>query len=334
MSVTPSAVVTVSELPTQISASRDVLHRFRKNRLAVVGMLIIGLLLFAATFAPLITSYPWDSRGPKVRLDNGDLISIPGDLHPCINCVGETLLNNGKVITHKFHAHHWFGTDDNGKDVFTRVVYGTRISLAIGFIAAFCSSIIGIIVGGIAGFYGKWLDGLLMRATDIFLAIPYILLVISIASVLNNPQKPNPGRSEIVVIVVLVALGWMQVASIFRSEVIAIKGSEYIQAARAIGASDLRIMLRHILPNAIQPVVVITTIGVGEAILSETVLSFLGVGIQPPKPSWGLMVADGRTALSTAPNVLLFPALAIFVTVIAFSFIGDGLRDALDPRLR
>ena len=210
--------------------------------------------------------------------------------------------------------------------MFTRVVFGSRVSLEVGILALLIALAIGIPAGAAAGYYGGVIDGVLMRITDIFLAFPYILLAIVIIVVV--------GRGVTAVIVVLGFLGWMPFARLLRSNILSIRETEYVEAARAAGCGDFRIIVRHILPNAIQPVIVYGTIFVGTAVLTEAALSYLGVGVIPPTPAWGLMVAEGKGYLQTSPNMLFFPGAAIFLTVMAFVFIGDGLRDALDPRLR
>ncbi len=221
---------------------------------------------------------------------------------------------------------HPFGTDGIGRDVFSRVVLGSRVSLKIGALATAISLIIGVGFGGLAGFFGGWVDGLVMRITDIFLAIPYIVLAVAIASVF--------GRSQNAIIVVLGLTGWLAIARIVRSSFLSLKELEYVEAARALGFSNSRIMFKHILPNALQPIIVYGTIAVGVTILSEAALSFLGVGPQDPTPAWGLMIADGKGSLSNAPHLVLFPGLAISLTILSLQMIGDGLRDALDPKLR
>ncbi|MEY2417911.1 MAG: peptide/nickel transport system permease protein [Actinomycetota bacterium] len=281
-------------LAPELSQRTEIWRRFRKNKLAVAGLAIIVIEVLAAVLAPVITFIDYKS------------IEFEGKLAPS--------------------AAHWFGTDPLGRDVYTRVVYGSRISLQVGLASVTLALVMGLAAGAVAGFYGGKLDGFLMRITDVFLAFPYILAAIVLITVI--------GRSLWTVIIVLGALGWMPFARLFRGSILQIKELEYIEAARAAGCGDWRIITRHILPNAIQPIIVYATIFVGTAVLSEAALSFLGVGVTEPTPAWGLMIAQGRAYLFTAPGLLFFPGAAIFITVMAFVFMGDGLRDALDPRLR
>jgi len=272
----------------------EVWKRFRRNRLAMVGLAFILLMFLVAILAPVIAPYSYkelagDSRQPP-SLD------------------------------------HLFGTDRIGRDLFSRVVYGARVSLRIGVAATVISLVIGIAVGAAAGFFGGLVDNILMRFTDVLLAIPYIILAVAIATV--------AGRSENSVILILGITGWLGVARIVRSSFLSLKRLEYVEAAKALGFSRRRIMFRHIMPNALQPMLVYGTITVGAVILSEAALSFLSVGPQDPTPAWGLMVADGKGLLVPSPHVLFFPSAAIALTVMAFVFVGDGLRDALDPKLK
>ncbi|MFN2608684.1 MAG: ABC transporter permease [Acidimicrobiales bacterium] len=291
----PASVVAADAGDADPAAPGGVWRRFRKNRLAVAGLAVVVLEVAAAALAPWITFY--DST----------------TINPAASKLGPSV-------------HHWFGTDVLGRDLYTRVVYGARVSLQVGIFAVVIAVSVGLVVGAVAGYYGGKLDGLIMRVTDVFLSFPYILAAIVVISVV--------GRGLRSVILVLGFLGWMPIARLFRSSVLQVKGLEYVDAARAIGCRDVRIITRHILPNAIQPVIVYGTILVGTAVLSEAALSFLGVGVTEPTPAWGLMVANGKNYLFTSPNLLFFPGAAIFVTVMAFVFVGDGLRDALDPRLR
>jgi ABC-type dipeptide/oligopeptide/nickel transport system permease subunit len=273
----------------------DVWRRFRANRLAMVGLTFIVLLLLVAIFAPLIAPYSITERS------SGQFRDGPS-------------------------ADHWFGTDGIGRDVFSRVVYGARVSLRIGIVATAMALVIGLTLGAVAGFFGGIVDTLVMRTTDVFLSIPYIILAVAIATV--------AGRSENSVIIILGVTVWMGIARIVRSSFLSLRRLEYVEAATALGFSRARIMFRHMLPNASQPIIVYGTITVGSLILSEAALSFLGVGPQDPTPAWGLMVADGSGSLTNAPHLLFFPGAAIFLTVLAFVFVGDGLRDALDPKLK
>jgi peptide/nickel transport system permease protein len=272
----------------------EVWRNFRRNRMAMAGLVFLVLLGLAAIFAPVITRYGPTERVPLYR-------------------VGPS-------------TAHWFGTDAIGRDMFSRVIYGARVSLKIGFTATAMSLVIGLLVGSTAGFFGGWVDSLLMRLTDVFLAIPYIVLAIAIATIF--------GRSENSVIVVLGLTSWLGIARIVRASFLSLKQLEYVEAARALGYSRKRIMFRHMLPNALQPIIVYGTVAVGSIILAEAALSFLGVGPQDPTPSWGLMVSQGKGDVASAFHMLAFPGGAICLTVLAFVLIGDGLRDALDPKLR
>lgn len=287
--------------PLDIQAARplrvDVWRRFRRNRLAMVGLGVIVSLILMAVFAPLIAPFDYDQRTPGAS-------RLPPDL---------------------FGTHN-FGTDVAGYDVFSRVVFGARVSLKIGFVATSIALVIGLTVGAAAGFFGGIIDTLITRVIDIFLGIPYIVLAIGVATVF--------GRSENSIILVLGLTGWLGIARIVRASFLSLKQLEYVEAAHALGYSRRRIMFRHILPNALQPIIVYGTIAIGSVILSEAALSFLGVGPQFPTPAWGLMVAEGSGQLSSSPHLLFFPGACIFLTVLAFVFVGDGLRDALDPKLK
>lgn len=273
----------------------DVWRRFCANRLALAGLIFIALLLLVAVFAPLIAPY-----GPAER--------TPG------------------AFRESPSTEHWFGTDTIGLDVFSRVVYGSRISLKVGIVATLMTVVIGLILGAVAGYFGGKTDGLIMRITDVFLSIPYIILAIAIATLF--------GKSVNSVILVLGLTGWLGLCRIVRASFLSLNRLEYVEAARSLGFGNTRIIFRHMLPNALQPVIVYATIEVGAIILAEAALSFLGVGPEPPTPAWGLMVSEAKSTLAVAPHMLFFPGMAIFLTVLAFVFIGDGLRDALDPKLK
>jgi peptide/nickel transport system permease protein len=273
---------------------RSFLRRFAQNKLALAGLCFIFILILAAIFAPLITSYGWKERTPELR--------------------------QGPSMK------HWFGTDNLGYDVFTRVIYGIRVSLKIGILATLIALTIGVTFGAVSGFFGGRADSLMMRTVDIFLSIPYIILAVAIATVF--------GRSESAVIVVLGVTGWLAIARIVRASFLSLRKMEYAEAARALGFGRSRMIFGHLLPNAMAPIIVFGTIAVGTAILSEAALSFIGVGPQFPTPAWGLMVSDAKGQLASAPHILFFPAFAIFFTVLSFVLVGDGLRDTLDPKLR
>jgi peptide/nickel transport system permease protein len=287
---------------TDLGAARplraDVWKRFRHNRLALFGLGFLVLLVLLALLAPVIsahvTHYYFTDRSSEYRQ-------------------GPT-------------GAHWFGTDAIGRDVFTRVLYGARVSLRIGVLATAIEMGIGLVLGSIAGYRGGAIDSLLMRVSDVFFAIPYIVLAVAIATVI--------GRSENSVILIIGLTAWPGIARIVRASYLSLKQLEYVEAATALGFSRFRIMYRHILPNALQPIIVYGTIAVGSVILTEAALSFLGVGPQPPTPAWGLMVAEGKGNLVNAPHLLFFPGAAVALTVLALVFIGDGLRDALDPKLK
>ena len=295
LEVAEPGVTDIADLAAARPLRKDIWRRFRRNKLAVVGLVMIVVLVVVAIFAPAIAPYEISER------DTGDFRAPPS-------------------------SDHWFGTDTIGQDVFSRVVFGARVSLRIGIIATTMSLIIGLALGAIAGYFGRALDTLIMRITDIFLAIPYIVLAVAIASVL--------GRSENAVIVVLGLTGWLGICRIVRASFLSLRQLEYVEAARALGYGQMRIMFRHILPNALQPIIVYGTIAIGAVILSEAALSFLGVGPQYPTPAWGLMISEAKGSLSSAPHMIFFPGMAIFLTVLAFVFVGDGLRDALDPKLK
>lgn len=281
----------------------DALRKFRKNYLAMAALAWIFIVILAAVTADL-----W------VPQNFGDPTLIVTET------ITETRLQPSS-------AEHPFGTDDMGRDLFGRVIYGARVSLAVGFISAALAFTVGVFLGSIAGYFGKWLDAIIMRFTDIVLSFPYILLAILVMALL-----PQEARGVWSVIIVISVFGWGQFSRLFRSSVLTIKEADYVLAAKALGASSWRIMFRHILPNAVVPALVVATMTVGAAILTESALSFLGLGIQPPDISWGRMIDDGRTFLTHQPQLVIYPGLAILTTVLSFMLLGDGVRDALDTK--
>jgi ABC-type dipeptide/oligopeptide/nickel transport system permease subunit len=232
-------------------------------------------------------------------------------------------------LTHylqKPSASHWLGTDVQGRDIWARLVYGARVSLTVGFISQGIALLLGVTLGMLAGYYGRWVDELVMRLADVTLAFPTLLLLIAMVAAF----QPSMG----VVFVVIGVVGWAGMARLVRGQVLVVRQLEYVQAIRALGARDVRVMLQHVLPNVIAPVVIAATLGVAGAIMAEAALSFLGLGVPPPTPSWGSMIADGRDLdqLRRAPWTSVFPGVAIGAAVLGFNLLGDALRDALDPR--
>ncbi|ABW18894.1 ABC transporter permease [Alkaliphilus oremlandii] len=274
---------------------RDVFNRLKKNKMAMFGLVIIILLVFLALSADFIAPYGYDDQNLKDRL-----------ISP--------------------NSQYLLGTDNFGRDILSRIIYGSRISLQVGFIAVGISAIIGGALGSIAGYYGGRLDNFIMRAMDILLAIPSILLAISIVAALG------PGLQNVMIAVGIGSIP--SYARIVRASVLSIRDQEFVEAARAVGANDFRIITKHILPNAMAPIIVQATLGVAGAILSAAGLSFIGLGIQPPTPEWGAMLSSGREYLRDNWYVATFPGLAIMITIFALNLLGDGLRDALDPRLK
>ncbi|MCL4516707.1 MAG: ABC transporter permease [Firmicutes bacterium] len=279
--------------PESLSYIQSVWRRFRRHRLAMFGgALVLALVLFALA-APWILPYKFDD------IDLAHRFSPPS-------------------------ATHWFGTDDLGHDELTRVIYGGRVSLLIGFASAISSAIIGMAIGAVAGYYGGLLDNVLMRFTDIMFAIPTLPLLFVLSRIL--------GGSVLSIIVVLVLMGWMTAARLVRGSILSLKQREFIEASRAVGAGNARIIIRHLLPNALAPVVVASTLMMGSNIILESSLSYLGLGVMPPTPTWGNMLSNAQEAIWRAPWLAIYPGIFILVTVLGFNFLGDGLRDALDPK--
>jgi len=272
---------------------RDAWRRLLRNRLALVGLIIITIMLAMAILAPVIA--PYDPNFP-----------FPGQSYA------------------KPNAQHWMGNDDIGRDVLSRLLYGARVSLAVGILAQGLILVIGLTVGGIAGFFGGRVDNLLMRFTDVFYAFPDLLFVIIITAAI--------GSSFQNIIIAIGLVNWTDLARLVRGQLMTLRERDFVSAARSIGAPAPRIITQHLLPNSASPIIVRVTYGIPQAIFAEAVLSFIGLGIRPPDASWGTMIERGNQAIFSAPHMVLFPALAIALTMLAFNFLGDGLRDALDPQ--
>ena len=270
-------------------------RRFRKNRRAVFGGILVLLLLAAGIFAPVLTKYD-----PYTQ----DLIN---------KCLGPSW-------------EHLCGTDNYGRDIFTRILYGARISLIVGWVSVITSCLLGGTLGAVAGYYGGRVDNVILRIMDIFLAIPTILLNISIVAALGGG-----------LVNMLIAMGISSTPTYcrtLRAEILKVRNQEFVEAARAAGASDLNIIVKHIIPNCLAPMIVRVTMSIGSAILSCASLSFIGLGISPPTAEWGSMLASGREVIRTAPHICTFPGLAIMLTVFSLNLMGDGIRDAFDPKMK
>lgn len=274
---------------------QDAWGRFRKDRLAMIGLCFVLIMAIFAIFGPVFSQYTYDGQD----------------------------LNNGNQPP---SSEHWFGTDKFGRDIFVRTLYGARISLLIGFVAAAINMVIGVVYGGLSGYFGGRVDMILMRVVDIMIGVPDLLYIILVMMFLGNSIQS--------ILIALCLTSWIGTARIVRSQVVTLKHQEYALAARSIGSSNLRILFKHLIPNSIGPIIVTVTFLVPSAIFSEAFLSFLGIGIQVPIASWGTLVNDAIPTIFTQPYQMLFPALAISITMFSLNFIGDGLRDALDPRLK
>ena len=275
-----------------ISNRERFVQSFRSSGIAQMGLLIVVVLSLSALLAPTIA--PYDPLEPDYT-----------------------------VILQPPDTSHWLGTDELGRDIFSRLLYGARISLVIGFIGEGVSLSIGLLLGSISGWYGGWIDDLIMRITDVFFAIPSLMFLIVVVSIV----KPGP----VSIFMALGLISWPSETRMMRSQVMSIKNMDYVMAARAIGVSTPRMLVQHILPNALAPMIVLGTLGIAGVIQSEAILSFLGLGIQIPTPSWGTMINTGQNYIFNAAWYAIFPGLAIMITVLGFNFLGDGLRDAFDP---
>ncbi len=269
-------------------------RRFRKNTLALGGSAVVLALILTASLAPLISPYT------PTHIDIDHVLAPPSWRHP-------------------------FGTDELGRDVLSRMIWGSRVSLSVGFIAMGIAVLIGIIVGSLAGFYGGKVDAVLMRFVDMMLAFPSFVLILAVIAIVEP--------SIFTIMAVIGVTGWMDVARLVRAEFLTLKQRDFVLASKSAGAGSLRLIFREILPNALTPVFVAATFGVAGAILTESSLSFLGIGVQPPNPSWGNILASGKDNIETAWWLSFYPGLAILITVLSYNLVGEGLRDALDPRL-
>jgi peptide/nickel transport system permease protein len=298
----------VLRTPKPRSLWQNAMRYLFRQRLAIVGMVILFALIFVAVFAPVLATHE-----PNQTLIGQE--DVKKRTPPCVHALG----------CPEDQPQHFFGTDGNVRDLYSRVLYGARLSLMVGFLSVTFAILIGGVVGAIAGFAAGFTDNLLMRLMDVLLAFPSLILAIAIVTVLG------PG-----LINTLIAIGIVSIpiyARIMRSSVLSVKETDYVTADRALGVPTGRILFGHILPNSMTPLIVAGTLGIATAILDAAALSFLGLGAQPPTPEWGSMIGQERNQVFTAPHLIIFPGLALMLTVLGFNLLGDGLRDALDPRL-
>ena len=280
---------------------KDNWRKLKKNKMAIVGLVITVFVVVIGLIGPYIT--PHNPFYSPVMEDQMHELSMQGP-----------------------SLRHPFGTDRLGRDLFSRVIYGTRISLMVGVFTQLISVVIGITLGSLAGFFGGIVDDIISYLINVFLAFPFLLFAIAIMAVFEDP-----GINQIFIALGLIS--WPALARIVRGTVMSIKEKEYIEAVRSLGASNFRIIIKHVIPNSLAPIIVTVTLGVAGAILAEAGLSFLGIGVQPPMPSWGIMLSDGRSYIRSHPYMMFFPGFAIMFTVLGFNLFGDGLRDILDPKM-
>jgi ABC-type dipeptide/oligopeptide/nickel transport system permease subunit len=294
------------DVPEQTGLWKDAWVRFRRNRLAVGGLAVVIILLVMALGARLP--------------------GTPGGLWKILHIAGDPFTQNVVNTLQPPTLQHPMGTDILGRDVLSRVFYGSSISLSIGIIVQFMILVIGGTIGMSAGYFGGRVDNLLMRFTDIMYAFPDLLLVLVFVAAF--------GPSFLSIFIAIGLVNWVGLARLVRGQVLSIKEKEYVEAAIMTGSSPMKLILKHLLPNSLGPVIVTLTFGIPAAIFTEAALSFLGIGIRPPEPSWGVMIEDGYSAIFADPSLVIFPGIAVALTMLSFTFIGDGLRDALDPRMR
>lgn len=310
--------MTSASAPISVRAVRDyranslwrlTLRRIFRQRPAIIGMTLLGILVFCAVFAPVIA--PYDPEAVLIGVEN-----VRRREPPCIHLLG----------CPKDRPQHLMGIDGNVRDVFSRIIFGARISLFIGISTVSFAILVGTILGAISGYVGGWVDLVIMRILDVLLAFPSLLLAIAIVTVLGR------GLQNALLAIAIVSIPVY--ARVVRASVLSVKENAYVLASRALGGSHFHVLLRRILPNTIPPLIVQGTLGIGTAILDAAALSFLGLGAQPPTPEWGTMLGTERNQVFTAPHLVFFPGLAIMITVLSFNLLGDGLRDAIDPRLK
>jgi peptide/nickel transport system permease protein len=295
----------------EASFVRVVWNRFRRHKLAVGGMIVLIIIILACALAPLIAPY--------------DPITINKD-------------ENGAIIKNATPSAKFFmGTDNIGRDVFSRLLYAGRISLLVAFIVTIVAETMGALIGAISGFYGGWVDEVIQRTVEFLLTLPLLPLLLAFSALLRGitvSGLPQEWSSAVIIATILIVFGWMGSSRLMRGMVLSLRNQEFTEAARAMGLGNLGIIVRHMIPNALAPIIVSATLSLGGVIILESALSFLGFGIQPPIPTWGNMLAEYQDDMWTQPAKVFYPGLSIFVVNLAFNYMGDALRDALDPRLK
>ncbi len=288
----------------------DAFGRLRKNKLAMVGLVMVILLFLVAIFGPMLAPYPYTEQDLEAVLANGGRPVPPGD------------------------PHHLLGTDQIGRDLLSRLLDGARISMTVAVVVQIVVLLIGVPIGAIAGWFGGRTDNLLMRFTDVMYAFPDLLFIILLSVAFRETFFGKALDGLLLVFVAIGLTSWVTVARLVRGQILSLKETEFVEAARAIGVSDAKIVTRHLLPNGIGPIIVAVTLGIPAAILAEATLAYIGIGVQAPRASWGSLIADGQKVVRGDPHLVIFPAICIATALISFTFLGDGLRDALDPKLK
>jgi peptide/nickel transport system permease protein len=297
---------------TEESPWKVIWKRFRKHKLALAGMVTISFIALACYLAPLYA--PYDPVRDLSKDENGQL-----------------LRNDPPSM------QHLMGTDNIGRDVFTRLLYAGQISLSVAFIVTIFATLIGVFVGAFSGYYGGWIDDVIQRFVEFLITIPLLPLLLAFSALLRGisiPGLPPEWSSAVIITIILIVFGWMSAAILIRGMVLSLRNQEFTEAAKALGLGSLGIIMRHMIPNSLAPIIVSATLSLGGVIVLESALSFLGFGIQPPVPTWGNMLNEYQNEMWTQPAKVFYPGLVIFICVLAFNYIGDGLRDAMDPRLK
>lgn len=296
----------------QASASlwRDAFGRLRKNRLAMIGLILVTFVLLVAIFGPLLAPYPYQDQDLKAVVANHSQPVPP------------------------FTAGHILGTDQIGRDLLSRLMDGARISMSVAIVVQIVVLLIGVPVGALAGWFGGRTDNILMRFTDVMYAFPDLLFIILLTVAFRETPFGHAMDGLLLVFIAIGLTSWVTVARLVRGQLLSLKEMEFVEAARAIGVSDRKIVMKHLLPNGMGPIIVAVTLGIPAAILAEATLAYIGIGVQAPRASWGSLVAAGQVVLRSSPWLVVFPAICIATALISFTFLGDGLRDALDPKLK